>query len=83
MEVSTYTKVRKDLKKTMDSVCDNHSPIIVTRQNEKPVVMVSLGDFNAIQETVYLLNTPKNAYRISKALKEIEENQLHSKELLD
>ena len=48
METATYTQVRKNFDRIMDRVCDDHVPIIITRQNEHPVVMVSLQDYNGI-----------------------------------
>ena len=56
----------------MNNVCDDHSPIIITRQKEKPVVMMSLEDYNAIEETLYLLRSPNNAARLASALDSLE-----------
>jgi antitoxin YefM len=47
MEAITYTEARNNLARTMDEVNDNHAPIIISRQNGKPVVMMSLEDFEA------------------------------------
>ena len=63
MEAITYTQARKNFTKTMNRVCEDHSPLIITRQNEDPVVMFSLEDYNAIEETLYLLRSPRNAQR--------------------
>lgn len=67
----------------MNRVCDDHAPLIITRQNERPVVMMSLEDYNAIEETIYLMKSPKNAARLAKALHSIEQNEMHMRNLVE
>ncbi|MFO1258119.1 MAG: type II toxin-antitoxin system prevent-host-death family antitoxin [Gammaproteobacteria bacterium] len=83
MDAITYTQARKNFTETMNKVCDDHTPIIITRQNERPVVMISLDDYNAIEETLYLLRSPQNASRLSKALIEISEKKYSRHDLMD
>ncbi|HMT44104.1 MAG TPA: type II toxin-antitoxin system prevent-host-death family antitoxin [Chakrabartia sp.] len=64
MEIVTYSETRANLKAIMDRVVEDHTPTAITRQRGKPVVMVSLEDWNAMQETMYLLSTPNNAKRL-------------------
>ena len=48
----------------MEKVCDDHTPVIITRKAAKPVVMMSLADYQALEETAYLLKSPNLfAYR--------------------
>ena len=61
MKAISYTRAREKLAKTMEQVCDDHTPIIITRRNERSVVMLSLEDYEALEETAYLLRSPKNA----------------------
>jgi antitoxin YefM len=56
----------------MDKVCDDHSPVIITRKNSRSVVMLSLEDYEALEETVYLLRSPKNARRLIGSVEELE-----------
>ncbi len=56
----------------MDQVCDDHTPIIVTRQNNRSVVMLSLEDYQALEETAYLLRSPKNAKRLMESILDLE-----------
>lgn len=83
MEAATYTQMRKNFSHMMDRVCDNHDPVIITRQNARPVVMVSLEDYNAIEETFYLFRSPANAARLNKALKDLEDKKILYKGLID
>ncbi len=61
MDAMTYTTVRANLAGTMDRVCNDHEALIITRNGEQAVVMLSLEDFKALEETAYLLRTPTNA----------------------
>lgn len=68
MDAISYTAARARLAKTMDHVCDDRAPVIITRQNERSVVMMSLEDYEAMEETAYLLRSPANAARLAKSL---------------
>lgn len=72
MNALTYSQARSNLAKTMDKVCDDHSPIIVTRKNQRSVVMISLEDYQALEETAYLLRSPKNPRRLLESVAELE-----------
>jgi antitoxin YefM len=48
----------------MPRVCDDHVPVIVTREDEPAVVIMSLEDYRALDETAYILRRPKNAQRL-------------------
>jgi antitoxin YefM len=72
MNALTYSQARSNLAKTMDKVCDDHSPIIVTRKNQRSVVMISLEDYQSLEETAYLLRSPKNARRLLESVAELE-----------
>lgn len=72
MDAISYTAARANLAKTMEKVCDDHDPVIITRKREKPVVMISLQDFQAMEETAYLLRTPANARHLLESIAELE-----------
>lgn len=72
MDTISYTSARGNLAKTMDKVCEDHAPIVITRANAKPVVMMSLEDFEALEETNYLMRNPSNAARLMDSINEIE-----------
>ena len=72
MDTITYSEVRSKLAKTMEKVCDDHAPIIVTRKNSRSVVMISLDDYEALEETAYLLRSPKNARRLLESIAELK-----------
>ncbi len=68
MDTNTYTTVRANLASAMDRVCNDHEPLIITRNGRQSVVMLSLEDFKALEETAYLLRTPANAKRLLAAV---------------
>jgi len=72
MDVLTYTDTRARLKEVMDRVVDDHQPVVVTRQRAEAVVMISLADWNAMEETVRLLSSPRNAERLREAIHELD-----------
>ena len=72
MDAITYTKARATLAQTIDSVCENHDPVIITKKNDRSVVMLSLEDFQALEETCYLLRNPKNARRLLDSVNELD-----------
>lgn len=83
MDTITYSAVRSNLAQTMDKVCDDHAPIIITRKAAKPVIMLSLEDYQALEETAYLLRSPKNARRLMESIMQLEAGQGTERELVD
>jgi antitoxin YefM len=67
LDAITYSSARANLARTMDRVCEDHEPLIITRSGEQAVVMLSLEDFQSLEETAYLLRNPSNAKRLLSA----------------
>lgn len=67
MDAMTYSSARANLARTMDRVCEDHEALIITRNGEQSVVMLSLEDYQALEETAYLLRNPANARRLLSA----------------
>lgn len=72
MDAITYSAARANLAKTMDRVCNDHDPLIITRNGEQSVVMLSLDDYNALEETAHLLRSPANAKRLLAAVAQLD-----------
>jgi antitoxin YefM len=68
VDAISYTTARANLAQTMKRVCADHEPLIITRNGEPSVVMLSLDDFKALEETAYLLRSPNNARRLMDAI---------------
>ena len=71
MDAISYSTARANLARTMDRVCEDHAPLIITRNGEQSVVMVSLDDYQALEETAYLLRSPANAKRLLAAVTQL------------
>ena len=72
MDVISYSSLRSNLASTLDKVNEDHVSILITRQNGKPAVIMSLEDFKSYEETIYLMSSPKNAERLNQAIAEVE-----------
>jgi len=83
MKALSYTAVRGNLAKTMKDVCDDHDPVIVTRKNHNAVVMISLEDYESLNETAYLLQSPKNAKRLMESIEELEKGRGKVRKLVE
>ena len=83
MDAISYTAARSNLSKTMEKVCLDHAPVIITRKNEAPVVMMSLEDYQSMEETTYLLRSPANARHLLASIAELEAGNGLEKELIE
>ncbi len=83
MDTMSYTAFRNDLASVLDKVNDDHKPVLITRQNGKPAVVISLEDFQAYEETAYLMASPKNAARLNEAINQVAEGKATQKGLIE
>lgn len=72
MDAISYSAARANLASTMDRVCEDHEPLIITRNGQQSVVMLSLEDFTALEETAYLLRSPANTKRLLSAMEQLD-----------
>lgn len=68
MKAITYTAARENLAATMDRVCKDSEAVIITRNRDQAVVMLSMGEYQALEETAYLTRSPANARRLLDAV---------------
>ncbi|MDF9619937.1 type II toxin-antitoxin system prevent-host-death family antitoxin [Pseudomonas entomophila] len=81
MQILTFSQARAGLKQTMDDVCRDHEPAVITRQRGEPVVLLSLEDYNSMAETVYLLGNGKNASRLRESVAQHKAGKAFAKEI--
>jgi antitoxin YefM len=72
MKAMTYTAAREGLASAMDQVCRDRAPVVITRKRDQAVVLMSLEDYEELQETAHLLRSPANARRLLKAIQALE-----------
>lgn len=83
MEAMTYTAARQNLAKTIEKICKDHAPVIVTRKSSESVVIMSLEDFESLEESAYLLRSPKNTRRLIESVAQLENGNGIEKELIE
>jgi len=81
MHVTTYSDARANLKGLMDQVVHDRTQVVITRQKAGSVVMVSLDDWNAMEETLHLLSTSTNATRLRDAVKQLDTGKGNERKL--
>ncbi|MBS9434171.1 type II toxin-antitoxin system prevent-host-death family antitoxin [Photorhabdus hainanensis] len=81
MKELTYSEAKKNLSKTMINAVNDYSPVIITRENGENRVLMSLTDFESLQETAYLMRSPTNANRLMESISQLRTNKGKDKEL--
>ena len=82
MNILTFSEARASLKTVMDNVCKDHTPAVVTRVNGEHVVMLSLADFNSMEETMYLLSFANNASRLMESIAQLKAGKAQPRDLI-
>ena len=83
MDVMTYSATRAHLSETMDRVAADRTPVVITRQRAEAVVMVSLADWSAMEETLHLLSSPANANRLRASINELDAGKGKQRNLIE
>ncbi|WIM66892.1 type II toxin-antitoxin system prevent-host-death family antitoxin [Corynebacterium breve] len=83
MKTISYTESRKRYAEVLDHVTDNREPVIVTRAGHESVVVMALDDFNSMQETAYLMRSPRNAQRLFESLEEVRSGKTTPHDLIE
>lgn len=81
MDHVSYTELRQNLKRHMDGVCEGGAPLLVMRRHGEPVVMLSLAEYESLEETLHLLRDPANAQRLLHSIDESEAGKLAEHDL--
>ncbi|CUA91708.1 type II toxin-antitoxin system Phd/YefM family antitoxin [Pannonibacter sp. Q-1] len=81
MDVMTYTDARSSLKDVMDRVIHDRVEVIVTRKKREAVVIMSLEEFNSIQETLHLQKSPENARRLQASIAQLTAGEGEEREV--
>lgn len=83
METLSFSDARANLKAVMDRAVADKAPIAITRQKSEGVVMISASEWSSIEETLYLLRSPRNAERLLEAIRELEAGEGEEHELIE
>ena len=83
MQVVNFTEARNNLKALCDTVYENSEEVIINRKNGENVVILSLDSYNALQETAYLMASPKNRERLLSSLEHARAGKVTQRELAE
>ncbi len=83
MEVLNYTEFRKNLAESLNKVNDDGEIVVVSRSKGKNVVVMSLEEYNSINETLHLISTPANKKRLDDAIEEMERGEFQQHQLIE
>ena len=83
MQTVNFSHTRQNLASTFDNVVNNSTPVIVTRQNKEAVVIISMRDYRAMEETAYLMQSQANASRLNRSIAQLEAGQGKQRELIE
>ena len=83
MRAVTLAYTNRDFRAVLQRVADDSEPAILLTDSGEQVVVMSMNDYKAWQETHYLLSNPANAAHLRKSILEAETGLAQEKELLD
>ena len=75
MQVVTFTEARNNLKTILNRVIEDADCILITRDDAKDTVVMSLDYYNSLMETLHLLKTPANAAHLQKSIKQFRQGK--------
>ncbi|OCQ52824.1 Antitoxin YefM [Photorhabdus australis subsp. thailandensis] len=83
MRTISYSEARQNLSATMVKTVEDHAPILITRQNGESCVLISLEEYNSLEETAYLLRSPVNARRLSDSIESLKAGRGIEKDIIE
>ena len=83
MVAVNYTNLRDNMKMYMDKVTDDYETMIVTRKDNKNVVMISEESYNNLMENIYVMGNKENYDWLIKGKSQLENGQCSVHELFE
>jgi antitoxin YefM len=80
---TTMSDFRKEMKRYLDHVTEDHETLIINRGKGKAAVMIALDEYNSLMETMYLLSSKANADSLYESIKQFEKGEFFTKDLID
>lgn len=69
--VISYTRARANLDQLCDEVVDDRGTVIIARRGKPDVALIAADELASLEETAYLLRSPRNAARLLTALNDV------------
>lgn len=83
MRAVSYSEARQNLSATMIQTVEDRTPVLITRQNGESCVLMSLEEYNSLEETAYLLRSPKNARRLMDSVESLKSGSGVEREIIE
>ena len=83
MNAVTYTAARENLAAAMDKVCGDCEPMIITRNRDQAVVMMSLQEYKSLEETAHLMRSPANVRRLLASIQSMEKGRGKARKMIE
>lgn len=83
MRAVSYSEARQNLSTTMIQTVEDKTPVLITRQNGESCVLMSLDEYNSLEETAYLMRSPKNARRIMDSIESLKDGKGMEREIIE
>ena len=78
-----YTNLRDNMKKYMDKVSDDYETMIVTRKNNKNIVMISEESYNNMMENIYVMGNKENYDWLMESKAQLESGKIITHDLIE
>ncbi|MEI9535615.1 YoeB-YefM toxin-antitoxin system antitoxin YefM [Moellerella wisconsensis] len=82
MKAVSYSEARQNLSTTMIQTVEDRVPVLITRQNGESCVLMSLDEYNSLEETAYLMRSPKNARRLMDSIESLKDGKGMEREII-
>lgn len=83
MRAVSYSEARQNLSTTMLQTVEDRAPVLITRQNGESCVLMSLEEYNSLEETAYLLRSPKNARRLMDSVESLKNGKGVERDIIE
>lgn len=78
-----YSEIRKNLKDYCDRTIDNLETVLITRKNDRNVVMISLEEYNNLVENSYIMSDADYYKDLVQRAKDVEDNKIIQRDLIE
>ena len=78
-----YTQFRENMKTNLDAVTDDYETVVVTRKENKNVVIISEETYNNLLENIHVTGTKANYDWLMESKAQLEHGKVKRHELIE